>query len=154
MSVPSRKSPRLSGYDYQTSNYYFLTICTHHHKCIFGTPGELNHLGRIAANDLMNIPAIHPGVKIDKFVVMPNHIHVIMVISNPADCPSIPQMIASYKTGVTKQIRSICPGLTVWQRSFYDHIIRNEADYQSIWQYVSGNPSKWLEDQFYVKNSV
>ena len=116
---------------------------------MFGTPGELNHFGRIAANDLMHIPAIHPGVKIDKFVVMPNHIHVIMVISNPADCPSIHQIIASYKTGVTKQIRSICPGLAVWQRSFYDHIIRNVHDYDEIIKYIHENPLNWLYDEFY-----
>ena len=116
---------------------------------MFGNPGELNHFGRIAANDLMHIPAIHPGVEIDKFVVMPNHIHVIMVISNPAGCPSIHQIIASYKTGVTKQIRSICPGLAVWQRSFYDHIIRNQKSYEEIWTYIDTNPQQGELDKLY-----
>lgn len=150
MSFLSRKYPRLSGYDYQTLNYYFLTLCTHQHRCIFGPPGRINQLGCIAAQDFVRIPTIYPGIRIDKYVVMPNHIHVIVVIEDPNNTPGISQIIALYKTGVTKQIRSIKPGMQVWQRSFYDHIIRNQESYEEIWTYIDGNPQKWETDKFHI----
>lgn len=81
---------------------------------------------------------------------MPNHIHVIVVIEDPNNTPGISQIIALYKTGVTKQIRSIKPGMQVWQRSFYDHIIRNQESYEEIWTYIDGNPQKWETDKFHI----
>jgi REP element-mobilizing transposase RayT len=115
-----------------------------------GLPGKLSKLGRIAEQDLLRIPTYHPGSRIDKYVIMPNHIHVILVIENPSAIHSISQIIALYKTGVTKQIRGLYPNLQVWQRSFYDHIIRNQRSYEEIWTYIDDNPQKWEADKFYV----
>lgn len=149
MPFYERKSPRIPKYDYSNSNYYFITLCTHEHRCIFGNPGELNPLGKIVQRDLLSIPKYYPGVKIDKFVVMPNHVHAIIVLENGFINPSISKIVALYKTGVTKQLRKIRPDIQVWQRSFYDHIIRNKKSYEDIWTYIDNNPLKWEMDKLY-----
>ena len=77
MELPKRKSPRISNYDYSSANYYFITICTHEKRCIFGEPGQLNWIGECAKEYLLKIGLLYPNVRIDKYVIMPNHIHVI-----------------------------------------------------------------------------
>ena len=149
MPFYERKSPRIPNYDYSKSNYYFITLCTHEHRCIFGHPGELNELGLIVQRDILRIPQYYPGVEIDKFVVMPNHIHIIMVLDDRDDNPSISKIVALYKAGVTKQLRKLKPNLQVWQRSFHDHIIRNQKGYEKIWTYIDNNPAKWEMDKFF-----
>jgi REP element-mobilizing transposase RayT len=149
MPFYKRKSPRIPNYDYSKGNYYFVTFCTYEHRCIFGRPGELNQFGLIAQRDILNIPQHYAGVTIDKFVVMPNHIHMIIVLEDRVDNPSISKIIALYKTGVTKQLRRFDPNLQVWQRSFHDHIIRNQKGYEQIWSYIDYNPIQWEMDKFY-----
>ena len=149
MNTPKRKSPRIPHYDYSTPNHYFITICTSDKKCIFGQPGKLNRLGEIAEDCLLTIPAINPKVRIDKYVVMPNHVHVIVVIDDDGCQKSIPQIVGQYKMAVTKEIHKIEPGKEVWQRSFHDHIIRNQERYELIWMYIENNPIKWEEDCFF-----
>ena len=136
-------------YDYSNSNYYFITLCTHGHRCIFGKPGKLNQFGIIVQRDLLWIQKYYPGVKIDKYVVMPNHVHAIIVLENGFTNPSISKIVALYKTGVTKQLRKIKPDIQVWQRSFYDHIIRSQKSYEEIWTYIDNNPLKWEMDKLY-----
>ena len=104
MDSPKRKSPRIPRYDYATPNYYFITICTANKKCIFGKPGNLNRFGIIAKECLLKIPVINHDIRIDKYVVMPNHIHAIMVIERDGLQKSIPQIIGQYKMAVTKII--------------------------------------------------
>ena len=89
MDVPKRKSARIPGFDYSSENYYFVTICTHEKKCIFGTAGNLNALGRIAEQDLQELSVRYRGVHVDKMVVMPNHIHVILFLQE--DTPPFSQ---------------------------------------------------------------
>ena len=149
MPFYERKSPRIPNYDYSNSNYYFITLCTHEHCCIFGKPGELNPLGNIVQRDLLSIQKYYPGVRIDKFVVMPNHVHAIIVLENGFINPSISKIVGLYKTGVTKQLRKMRPDIQVWQRSFYDHIIRNQKSYEEIWTYIDNNPLKWEMDKLY-----
>lgn len=150
----NRKSARIPGYDYATENYYFITICTYEKKCIFGQAGNLNGRGKIAEELLRQIPEHFPGVKIDKAVVMPNHIHAVIILgcgNGEGDLPSLNAVIGQYKAAVTREIHKAKPGLRVWQRSYHDHIIRNQASYEKIWQYIETNPQRWNEDCFYVK---
>ena len=148
MDLPKRKSPRIPNYDYSSVNFYFVTICTHEKRCIFGNPGEPNRMGIIAEDCLLKIPKLHPEIRLDQYVVMPNHIHVIFdVQDSKADLAVV---IGQYKMSVTKKIREIIPELTVWQRSFHDHVIRNQSRYERIWCYIEDNPRKWEEDCFYI----
>lgn len=134
-------------YDYSKPNNYFVTICTNRRKCIFGDPGDLNCYGEIARQSICEIERHFPNVKIDKFAVMPNHIHMIVALQ--ANDTALPVVIGQYKAFVTKQIRAIEPGVKVWQTSFHDHVIRNQTGYSKIWNYIDGNPGKWQEDCFY-----
>ena len=150
--LPNRKSTRIPNYDYASRNYYFVTICTDGKRCIFGFPGKLNQFGNIAKDCLIRIPEIYPGIQLDKFVVMPNHIHGILVIGTEEQhikLPNLSHVIGQYKMAVTKQIHKMKPELSVWQRSFHDHIIRNQTSYEKIWMYIENNPVKWEEDCFY-----
>lgn len=154
MDLPKRKSPRISGYDYSTPNYYFITICTHEHQCLFGKPNHLNQRGMIVREHIERLPGYYHGVHIDHFVVMPNHIHLIIVLDGNESDPNISSIVALFKTGVTKQIREKEPGIKIWQRSFHDHVIRNQKSYKKIWMYIEDNPRKWEEDCFYPKECV
>ena len=152
MELAKRKSPRIKAYDYSTPNYYFITICTHKKECIFGYPGKLNDFGRYAEENLKKIPEIHSAIQLDKYVVMPNHIHGIFVVqADEAETglKNLSVIIGQYKMSVTKKIREIEPGKIVWQRSYHDHVIRNQKSYEKIWLYIEKNPLKWEEDCFY-----
>ncbi len=142
-----RKNPRLNGYDYCNPNYYFLTICTHEKKCIFGYPNQLNELGRAAKEGIIQIPVHFKGAAIDKYVVMPNHVHLILV-SNQYNY-NVSTIVSNYKAFVSRMIHKTGYTGVIWQRSFHDHIIRNETSYHNIWNYIDGNPQKWNEDCFY-----
>jgi len=153
MPFYSRKSPRIPHFDYSQNHYYFITICTHNRKCIFGKPDALNQIGLIVKKHIQNIPGYYQNVFIDKYVVMPNHIHLILILENGEKNPDVPLIIGQFKRGVTKEIRSIFVEMEVWQRSFHDHVIRNQAGYEKIWTYIENNPLKWEEDCFYSGNS-
>ena len=149
----SRKSPRLHGFDYSSCNYYFITICTYEKRCIFGTPGKWNEWGKIAGEHVKRLETFYPSVKVDKYVIMPNHVHMIIVLDNGDRKPNVSALIGLYKTGVTKEIRSMYPEAQIWQRSFHDHIIRNQNSYDKIWEYIENNPLKWDMDCFYQKEA-
>ena len=149
----SRKSPRIPDYDYSNNGFYFVTICTHNKECIFGKPEKLSEYGTIAWNEAHSIENHYDNVKVDCCVVMPNHIHAIIVIDHPhgeSHGTNLNTIIGQYKSGVTRKIRDISPNLIVWQRSYHDHIIRNEKQYQIIREYIDTNPQRWLEDCFYT----
>lgn len=119
---------------------------------------ELNELGKIAENELLNIPNHFDCVKIDKYVIMPDHIHAIIIIGCDGETersrpfPTLSTIVGLYKSGVSKRIHEFEPNIKIWQKSFNDRIIRNEKGYQEIWQYIDTNPQKWEEDSFYGKN--
>ncbi|MBR6693435.1 MAG: transposase [Clostridia bacterium] len=150
MEWPKRKPNRLEGYDYSETGYYFITICTKDKKRILcDIVGDDAHIvpkkaGKIASKYIKNIR------EIDKYVIMPNHIHLILKIEGGtmwASSPtrSVPSIIRSLKTLVSKEC-----GEKLWQRSYYDHIIRGEGDYLEIWKYIDENPLKWKEDRFFT----
>lgn len=157
MPYYNRKHNRLQGYDYSRNGAYFITICVKDKKCLLGTVvgGDayiapevlLTDCGRVAEKYICSIKGIH------KYVIMPNHIHMIIFICNEegtmrASSPtqSIPSLIKSFKTLVTKET-----GASLWQRSYYDHVIRDEQDYEAIWEYIENNPLKWKEDKLYTE---
>ncbi len=159
--LPKRKRLRLKDYDYSSENFYFVTICTKNRKQIFGMADNLSLFGHIAENHLKKLNSFYNEINVIKYIIMPNHIHaVISVGCNPETvtdektarknpCPTLSDIIGSYKAGVTREIHNISPGYCVWQQDFYDHIIKNEADFDNVWIYIEENPAKWENDEYY-----
>ena len=152
-----RKQIRLKDYEYLNNGVYFITICTKDKKCLLGSVGAtigrqvqmvLSKYGHIVDNVILDIPNHYKNVFVDKYVIMPNHIHIILFIRNDEGramhAPTISRIIQQLKGIVTKQV-----GYSIWQKLFYDHIIRNEHDYQQIWKYIDDNPIKWTLDKYY-----
>ena len=177
--IHHRRSIRLKGYDYSQAGLYFITICTQNRLCLFGeivdddrgtTICALNEYGRIAEKEWIKTSKMRPNVRLDVFVIMPNHMHGIIEINEIDDCRgtmhraptveqfgkptlnTIPTIIRGYKSSVTKQINILRnqPGVPVWQRNYYEHIIRDEKSCYQIWEYVQTNPLKWQDDKYYV----
>ena len=146
---PVRKHPRIRGYDYATPNYYFITICTHQKRRIFWTNGRLNPHGQIAWEAISRIPEIFPGNRVDSFVIMPNHIHMVLVVEPGGTDATV--VVGSMKSYVTRRIHTKYPELEVWQTSFHDHVIRSYTQYQRIREYIETNPMRWEKDCFYVE---
>ena len=149
MQYPQRKSLRIPGYDYSQANYYYVTICTKEKQCLFGMPDAPTALGRLAKGELEGLSHRYEDVVVDQFVIMPNHIHAIFAIgcSKEGKNPSLSQVVSCYKAGVSRKAQT---GTTLWQKSFYDEVIRNKAHYLAAWNYIDGNPSKWNEDKYFT----
>ena len=148
MAFYSRKPTRIPGYDYKNNGYYFITICTSNKNCLFGTTKKLNEWGKIAEQDLLEIPQHFSAVQMDAYIVMPNHVHMILKVEQE-NTVSVNHMIGLYKSGVSRKIRKNTPDAVIWQRSYYDHVIRNQAEYEKIWEYVTYNRQKWEADCYY-----
>ena len=141
----------MCNYDYGQSGAYFITICTKDRKQILskivgdGFPVP-NLPGRIAEEMIEQVMIRYPSVSVDKYVIMPDHIHLLLRIEgtgNPS--PTLGNVIGWYKYQTTKRINQTdaTQGLQVFQRSYYDHVIRNQQDYDSVWEYIENNPRKW-----------
>lgn len=147
MIYPRRKPTRLRGFDYASANYYYVTLCTQDKAPIFGHTGDLSLFGRIAGEEMNNLFSHYEDVCVDAYVVMPNHIHAILAIGcgKPArreENPTLSSVVALYKAGVSRRIHSIDPTVKVWQKSFYDEVIRDGQHYSAVWNYIAGNPQK------------
>ncbi len=157
MELPKRKSNRLKEYDYSTPNAYFITVCTDKRKNLFwktvgatiGRPEDvrLSQYGEYARKALEDIPRHYPAVCVDHYTIMPNHIHLLLQIQTAADgrpmvAPTVSTVIQQMKGTVSKQA-----GVSIWQKGFYDHVIRDARDYREVWNYIDGNPMKWMEDE-------
>ena len=153
MTYYSRKSPRIPDYDYSRENYYFITICTHKRRCIFGKPGQPNRIGIAVQKQIELISSHYDSVQVDKYVIMPNHIHMIMVLERSGK-ENVQQIVAQFKSGVTREVRNHIPEIQIWQRSFHDHVIRNQAGYEKIWSYIDSNPLLWEKDCFYMDEKI
>ena len=155
MELPQRKPNRIDDYDYSQHGAYFVTICTHERRKILsdivgdGFPVP-KPIGIIAEEMIRRISDKYPTVAIDKYMVMPDHIHLLLRIDNVVGTgdpsPTLGNIIGWYKYQVTKQVNVLLgiAGEKVFQRSYYDHVIRNQRDYDEIWQYIENNPKKWL----------
>ena len=163
MDLPNRKRTRLSEYDYSSPGMYFITICTHNRKCLFGKiknqQMHLNEMGKIVDKEILKIEPRYQNIRIDKYVIMPNHIHMIIVILASEGINPIPtikydvsNVIGKFKAGVSRIVGSAfmhSSKKSIWQSSFHDHIIRGEKDYLKIWNYIDTNIEKWESDCFY-----
>ena len=145
---PKRKNPRSKYIDYTAQNYYFVTLCTKDKRCLFGEPPKLSGVGNIAKECLVRIPDHFSGATVDKWVVMPNHIHAIIILND--NDVSLSAIIGQYKSAVTRQLHKTIPDICIWQNSFHDHVIRNQKDYERIWSYIDANPARWMDDCFYM----
>ncbi len=151
--LPQRKSIRLTTYDYSTPGAYFVTICTHNRQCVLGeiVNGEMkpNRWGLIVAEELQRTVELRPYLHLDEHVVMPNHLHAILLLQPAKNERAVPlsEIIGSYKSFTTKRIRRLGFTSFAWQRGYYDHVIRGEKDLQRIREYVVNNPAKWEEDK-------
>ena len=153
MSYYTRKSPRIPNYDYSTQNYYFITICTQNRKCIFGNVSCLNQIGKIAEEHIRLISSHYQDVSVEKYVVMPNHIHRILELNCNGQY-NVQQIIGQYKSGVSREVGRLFPDVEVWQRSFHDNGIRTQEAFEKIWLYIVGNPQCWEKDCFYIDPTI
>ena len=160
------RSVRIPGYDYSQPGAYFVTICTLHKALIFGKISQgivhLSKLGEIASQELERLPGKFPGIRTDTFVVMPNHIHLLVTISanNTATqatnteafrhpvSGSIPTIVRTYKSAVTRRaaMQRENPLTEVWQRNYYEHVVRTESEKEQIYAYIVSNPDQWDSD--------
>ena len=153
-NVRIRKPNRLKNYDYSENGAYFITFCVHNHDNLLGyirndtqaTEGgrpyiKLTPLGKCVDETIKN--ANNDKITINKYVVMPNHVHLIVEINTQINT-SVQYIVRNIKSYVTK-----FAGFAVWQKSFHDHIIRNKNDYDRIIEYVENNPKTWIEDRYY-----
>jgi len=192
-NIHRRRSIRLKGYDYSQAGWYFITICTHNRLCLFGgvQNGEmvLNDAGMMVQTVWNEIPPHYPEIATDEFIIMPNHVHGIIIVgagpracpdmvnceTGPRACPnqanhetgtgqprgvaptlSLPDIIHRFKTMTTKRYTDGVqqhgwmpfPG-KLWQRNYYEHIIRDEKSHNRISEYIQTNPLRWRDDKYY-----
>ena len=161
--APQRKRLRLPEYDYAQPGYYFITVCTRERKqevlcsiepavgAIINRPPRisLTPLGRIVDETIRAIPDHYPGISVDQFIIMPDHVHLILSFRNIG--PDGRQIAAptplSKVIQQMKRIASKQAGVPLWQKGFYDHVIRNDVDLANVRQYILNNPLKWIEDK-------
>lgn len=167
-SLGDRRSVRLGYWDYSRPGYYFLTICCHDRQCLFGSirdgKMELSQFGQVVIEELQRSVEIRSELTIDAVVVMPNHLHIIAVITRSdsgtlgykrdvlvREKRSISSFIAAFKAAVTARVNTLrqTPGVPVWQRGFHDHIVRSEESLAAIRQYLVDNPRQWELDKLH-----
>jgi len=161
-----RRSIRLKDYDYSQAGGYYVTIVTYQRDCLFGKIENekmiLSNLGKIADECWRSIPEHFPFVELGAYIVMPNHVHGIIVITNGRGtiyraptreqfqkpvAGSIPTIIRTFKAAVTRRIGREHNATGIWQRNYYEHIIRDEKDLQNKTDYIEANPILWDEDE-------
>jgi REP element-mobilizing transposase RayT len=193
--IHHRHSVRLKGYDYSQQGAYFVTVCTQHKECIFGAIKDnvihLNECGKIVEKELLITEQVRNYAEIDEYVIMPNHVHIILILNgnvgarrclaperlehteknvnrnrkiitnyaNPGATHrvaptklkphTVSAIIGQFKSIVTKQTNNFreTSGIPVWQRNYYDHIIRNEDELNQIREYIVNNPLRWDDDE-------
>ncbi|MBZ0302364.1 MAG: transposase [Anaerolineae bacterium] len=166
-----RRSVRLPGYDYAQGGAYFVTICAYHQACLFGSVDQnaemrLNRYGQIVERAWQQVATLRRQIETDVFVVMPNHVHGILIIHTPVGATlaspsnerpqgppsgSLGAVVGGFKAADAREINRArqTPGAPVWQRSFHEVIIRSEAVLNRLRQYIDANPARWAEDRYY-----
>ena len=152
--LPKRKTMRAESCDYSATGAYFVTLCAANREKIFWSDcrGELcspadvklANIGIIVDNEIQKLDSVYHAVSVDKYCIMPDHIHIILSIHTDEKgrtqfSPTISRALKQFKGAVTKQV-----GKPIWQKSFFDHVIRNQQDYDEIWKYIENNPLKYL----------
>jgi len=172
---PIRKNMRLAGWDYSSDGAYFLTLCTDGRKCLFSKVVgrgildaplvKLTKYGELVQEALLYLKDHDPDLTMHKWVIMPNHVHILVSLNSgasgkprPTDgdggasrmprptTARIPVLVSSIKRFTSKKA-----GFSLWQQRYYDRIVRNEQEFLQIWQYIDNNPAAWLEDEYFVE---
>ena len=166
--MPKRKANRLPTYDYAQNGAYFITICTRERQQILWADSNLEtvedvgahsvrpqrspHLsqtGKVVEDAILQIHAHYPAVQLEKYAIMPNHVHLLLMIQREQGgrtlcAPTLSLVIKQMKENVTKHL-----GHSIWQKSFHDHVIRTQYGFEMIWRYIDTNPQNWHKDCFY-----
>ena len=165
-TLPRRKPLRLPEYNYSQGGTYFLTVCIRRRICCLSSicvgggaldapQVRLTAYGAVVREWIHGCHSIYSDLTVEKYVVMPNHIHLLVTLRDgPSGAPApterrtnqrIPLFISALKRMTAKRC-----GENIWQDGYYDHVVRNEEDYLRIWNYIHTNPAKWAEDKYYV----
>ena len=159
--LPERKRNRLDGYDYNSCGVYFLTLCTAGRRNLFwsnvgatiGRPQDvvLSEVGENVRTAINHISVTYPSVFVEAYVIMPNHVHLLLSIDTAMDgrplvAPTMSRLVKQLKGVVSKSV-----GDSIWQKSFYDHVIRNQQDFEEHLLYIEENPLKWTIDKLYIE---
>ena len=167
MDIPKRRPNRLPKFDCSTPGAYFITVCVEGKRCILGNivgggaldapQVQLTEIGKIVEKNILSGNQI-PHICVDKYVIMPNHIHLLLAVietekngSSKAPTPTnaiVPHFISTFKRFCHREV-----GTHIFQRSYHDHVVRGERDYLKIWEYIDNNPARWTEDCFYMEDS-
>ena len=168
-NLPKRKAMRLKNFDYSSTGAYFITICTHNRKCmlsqIVGAIHEspetvLTEYGIIVDETIKNVSE-RCKVTIDRYIIMPNHVHLLVIITDSEELRAIREsplrgrsviskVIGYIKMNASKEIHTRFGKINLWQRGFYDHIIRGKEDYEEHLKYIAENPMRWYYDELYA----
>ncbi|MBQ2651513.1 MAG: hypothetical protein IJO51_00355 [Clostridia bacterium] len=172
MEPPKRKTIRLKTQDYDAPGKYFITICVKNKEKLLGQisvgtgvldgpKNQLSLYGKIADRQLQRMAAFYEDIQLEKYVIMPNHIHLLLDIPDLEDGPSgrpVPTQLPVHQNskvsrfvGTFKRFCNRWYGCNIWQARSYDHVIRGEKDYLKIWDYIENNPAKWTEDRLYTE---
>ena len=151
-----RRSVRLKGYDYSRPGAYFVTLCTHDRESLFGEIcnglTHLNRMGLIVQRTWFDLPHHYPHIVLDAMVIMPNHLHGVIVLTEGDEAAKprqgLPEIVRAFKSYSARRINALrrTPGLPVWQRSYYEHIVRDQEDWERIREYIFNNPQEWDRD--------
>lgn len=159
-NLPERKHPRLKNYDYGSNGSYYITICTIERKCILGyVPRRkdkniapktvLSDAGKISKKYIESMEEHYSNIKIENYVIMPNHIHLLISIvdnsKSDKNKTDIFQLVKAYKRLTSKEI-----GYQIWQESYYDEIIKDDLHFQNVWEYIEFNECKWEDDKYFL----
>ena len=151
--LPNRKRNRLKNYDYSSCGVYFLTICTSERRNYFWetvgativSPEDviLSPYGKIVDEAINHIPTVYPALTVEHYVIMPDHIHLLLEnyadeYGRPMVAPTMSCVVQQLKGYVTKRV-----GYSIWQKSFFDHVVRNRKDYEEHVKYIFENPTRW-----------
>ncbi|MCX6154601.1 MAG: transposase [Candidatus Kapabacteria bacterium] len=180
--IHHRKSIRLKEFDYSQAGYYFVTICSHNREHLFGKVNvgkmELNEKGNLAIKILLDLPNRFNSIEIDSYIIMPNHLHTIIIINQPeyesrtvgvelalpqkeslpvkviqdraSSVPTLGRIIQVFKSISTIEINRYrtVSGIPIWQRNYFEHVIRNEKELYEIRKYIEYNPLNWMDDEY------
>ena len=166
MEFAKRKHPRLKSFDYSQNGCYFVTLCTENKQPSLSCVGrglapadhtaiQLSPIGQIVEQELLALPNRYPFVIVDKYVIMPTHLHAIIHLegntANALPRGTLMDIICTLKSLTTRIYNqgNHLIGHKIWQTSFFEKVIRNEKSYAAVWEYIEANPLKWEEDEYY-----
>ena len=183
--IHHRRSIRLANYDYSQTGFYFITLCTYQKQYLFGEiindEMRLNQIGKVVQQEWLNSATIRQEIELDEWIIMPNHLHGIVIINNTdKNCAtnlnqgatnlnqgaslaplhrkpkSLSSFIAGFKSAVTKKVRSMSkiPDFVVWQRNFYESVIKDDIHLDNTRLYIQNNPVNWHQDSEKLSDDI